>query len=114
MLHPTNVTVVAGRATTFSAAAIGEPLPILEWRFNGANISGQVSSWYTQYNNGTSFLHLYSLQPSNAGEYTFVASNVFPPSGLLKYVTRSAVVNPVGADELAVYEKGVLLDASKL
>jgi pectin methylesterase-like acyl-CoA thioesterase len=44
---PNNTTVIQGNNGTFSASAAGNPVPNLQWRRNGVDISGQTASSYT-------------------------------------------------------------------
>ncbi len=45
--QPTNKTVSAGSATSFSVAAVGLPGPVYQWRKNGTNISGATNATYS-------------------------------------------------------------------
>lgn len=45
--NPSNQTVVAGSAATFTAAATGTPTPTVQWQRNGVDISGATSTSYT-------------------------------------------------------------------
>jgi len=92
---PTDQTVVQGSNATFTASASGLPLPSLQWRLNGSNISGATSSSLTvsnvQYSqNG----HIYSVVASNAaGEKTNSATlYVLVPPGISQQPTNFVVV----------------------
>ncbi len=62
---PLSQTKYAGDSVTFTSVAIGNPSPTYQWRFNGGNIPGAISSNYT----------ISAVQTNNAGDYTVVASN---------------------------------------
>jgi len=64
-VQPQSQYVVAGNGVTFTATAIGTPMPTYQWKFNDNNITGATSSNYTKNN----------VQLSDAGNYTVVASN---------------------------------------
>lgn len=63
--HPASLTVTVGQPATFSAAATGTPAPTLQWRKNGAPISGETKSSYT----------IASVIQSDAGTYDVLAVN---------------------------------------
>ena len=63
--QPVGQTVTAGATVTFTAAASGTPAPAFQWRKDGANLSGATSATLT----------LTSVQTTDAGAYTVVASN---------------------------------------
>src|SRR5215472_14798956 len=64
--QPTNETVLVGSNTTFSVTATGT-LPLgYQWRLFGTNLNGETGS----------NLSLSTVQPSQAGPYTVVVSNV--------------------------------------
>ena len=65
---PANQYVVAYQHATFSVQAAGDPPLRYQWRFNGANLPGATDS----------VLRLFSVQPSQAGDYSVL---VFNPSG---------------------------------
>ena len=66
MTHPQSQTVLAGQDVTFSVEATGtEPLGY-RWRRNGLTLPGATSST----------LSLFNVQPTNAGNYSVVVSNV--------------------------------------
>src|SRR6185436_16933167 len=64
--QPSSQTVNAGSSVTFIAAATGTAPLTYQWRLNGANISGAISSTYV----------IPNAQPVHEGNYTLVASNV--------------------------------------
>ena len=64
--QPQSLTNIAGTAATFSASVSGtEPLSY-QWQFNGSNIVGAT---------GTT-LALNNVQPTDAGNYTLMATNI--------------------------------------
>lgn len=63
--QPANTSVYQGYAAQFSASAIGFPAPTYQWRKNGVNIPGAISS----------ILNLSDIQFSAAGTYDVVAYN---------------------------------------
>jgi uncharacterized repeat protein (TIGR02543 family) len=62
--QPTNQTVVAGSAASFSVGASGSSLSY-QWTFNGSNIAGATASTYS----------IPNAQPANAGNYAVRVSN---------------------------------------
>src|SRR6185436_3626238 len=64
--QPQSQTVNAGSSVTFIGGATGTSPLIYQWRFNGTNISGAISSTYV----------IPNAQPAHEGNYTLVASNV--------------------------------------
>lgn len=92
---PTDQTVVQGDNAPFNASVAGLPIPTLQWRVNGANVSGATSSSLTvanvQYSqNG----NVYSLVASNsAGQMTNSATLIVlvPPAIVQKPTNLSAV-----------------------
>lgn len=63
--QPVSQTVIAGSTVTFSVVVTGLPAPSVQWRFNGADLSGRTGSSRT----------LANVQPNNSGEYTAFVSN---------------------------------------
>ncbi|MBI5799513.1 MAG: immunoglobulin domain-containing protein [Verrucomicrobia bacterium] len=63
--QPTNLTVAAGSAATFTVAAEGTPPLSYQWRFNGADLPGAIAPT----------LVLASAQSANAGSYSVLISN---------------------------------------
>ena len=64
--QPTAQSVVVGATVTFIASASGTPVPTFQWRRNGASISGATNASLT----------LSNVQVTDAGDFTFVATNV--------------------------------------
>ena len=64
-LQPASQTANAGIAVTFTAAAIGCPAPIFQWRKNGVAIGGATGSAFA----------IASPTPADAGTYSVVAAN---------------------------------------
>jgi hypothetical protein len=62
--QPTTQTVTTGATVTFTASADGSPAPTLQWRKNGAAITGQSSATLT----------LTNVATTDAGSFTCVAS----------------------------------------
>ena len=65
-LQPANQTVVAGETAAFTVAAIGSTPFFYQWNFNGTNIASATNAT----------LVLANVQPSQAGSYAVVVSNV--------------------------------------
>ena len=64
--QPTNLVVVAGVSASFNVTATGT-LPLgYQWRFNGADVPGAIGS----------SLALTGVQPTNAGSYAVVVTNI--------------------------------------
>jgi hypothetical protein len=63
---PVSQSVLAGANVSLSVTAGGSPPLGYQWRFNGADMPGQTGS----------ILSLPAVQPSSAGDYTVVVSNV--------------------------------------
>ena len=64
--QPQSQSVLAGQTTTLSVNASGT-LPLnFQWRFNGTNISGATTNPFV----------LANVQPTNAGDYTVVITNI--------------------------------------
>jgi len=63
--QPQNVSVNAGSAATFTAAASGTPTPTYQWFLGTTSLTGQTSTTLT----------LSNVQTANAGSYTVVATN---------------------------------------
>ncbi len=63
--HPAGQTLSQGTNVTFTAAASGSAPLTLQWKFNGADISGAT---------GTT-LNVNGVMPANDGNYTLVATN---------------------------------------
>jgi sugar lactone lactonase YvrE len=80
--QPQSQTVTAGSAVQFSVTASGHPAMTYQWYFNGTAISGATGN----------ICSLSSAQPSNAGGYTVVVSNVM---GSATSNQATLTVNPV-------------------
>ena len=65
-LQPQPQTVQQGQPAAFSVTTSGTPPMSYQWRFNGTNLSGAKTNFYT----------ISSAQPSNAGSYTVVITNI--------------------------------------
>ncbi len=63
--HPQSQTVNVGANVTFTAAATGTPTPAFQWQRSGTNLPGATGTTLT----------LNSVQVSDAGNYSVVASN---------------------------------------
>ena len=63
--QPANATVNPGSPASFTAAASGAPAPALQWRKNGANLSGATGATFT----------IASASAADAASYDCVASN---------------------------------------
>lgn len=79
--QPQSQTVVAGNNATFTVVAGGTSPLSYQWRFNGANLGGAVSSSYTVLN----------AQSAVAGNYTVVVSN---SAGSVTSAVASLTVTP--------------------
>jgi Leucine-rich repeat (LRR) protein len=77
---PQNLTVIQNQNAAFSVTATGTAPLSYQWRFNGTNISGAVSSSYTRL----------SAQPADAGNYAVVVSNV---AGAITSAVAALTVN---------------------
>ncbi|EEF59906.1 beta strand repeat-containing protein [Pedosphaera parvula] len=64
--QPQNQTVAVGQSATFSVVATGTAPLLYQWRFNTTNIPGAQGSSLT----------LSNVQPSNAGNYSVVITNI--------------------------------------
>lgn len=64
--QPVSQTVTAGGSASFTVAATGSPSPTYQWRKDGAVLSGETSATLT----------LPNVQPTHAGAYTVVVSNI--------------------------------------
>jgi plastocyanin len=64
--QPQSQTVAAGQDVTFTVSATGTPAPSYQWRLQGMDLAGATGS----------SLMLHSVQPSDAGSYSVVVSNV--------------------------------------
>lgn len=64
-LQPATQAANLGANVTFTAAASGSPAPTFQWRRNGANLTGATGASFT----------LPSVQPTDAGDYSVVATN---------------------------------------
>ena len=64
-LQPQSLTNIAGTVATFNAAGSGNPVPVLQWLFNGNPLVGGTSP----------ALILSNVQPANAGSYSAILSN---------------------------------------
>lgn len=78
--HPQSRSVSEGQPFTLAGAAFGEPVPTFQWQKNGSDIIGETSSTFT----------LASAAPTDAGNYTLIASNA---SGL---ATSAVAVVKIG------------------
>jgi cytochrome c oxidase assembly protein Cox11 len=64
--QPTNQTVLAATNVSFTVTATGIPTPACQWQFSGTNLAGATSTT----------LQLNNVQPSQAGNYRAVLTNV--------------------------------------
>ena len=64
---PTNQTVAAGSYASFIVVADGTPELSYQWRYEGADLSGQTGN----------SLALLNVQPTNAGNYSVLVSNAY-------------------------------------
>ena len=64
--QPVSVSVPLGATVTFTAAASGSPTPTLQWRKNGAIITGATSGTYT----------IPSVTSADSANYTLTATNI--------------------------------------
>ena len=64
--QPTDLTVSQGSSATFTVEATGLDPLYYQWQFNGTNVSAATDTSY----------EIISAQPSNAGSYTVVITNV--------------------------------------
>ena len=90
-VQPLSQAVPAGNAVVFTVATSGTPAPALQWQKDGVTINGATNSTYT----------IPSVSPSDAGNYSVVATNavgsassnpalltvVVPPSGAVITIT---------------------------
>ena len=65
-IPPQNATVASGSAATFSVTATGTQPLSYQWQFGGTNLAGATMSSFTKTN----------VQPTDAGTYTVVITNV--------------------------------------
>lgn len=79
--QPTNQSVSLGANITFSALAAGTAPRYFQWRFNETNLPGKTST----------SLVLTNLQPTNAGGYTVVVTNV---AGSVTSLVATLTVDP--------------------
>lgn len=75
---PFNQTIVAGNTATISATASGNPLPALQWQFNGVNLADGPGANGEIFAGGqTSSLNITNVQyPYDQGTYSFVSTNI--------------------------------------
>ena len=66
-VQPSDATVRMGSNATFSVTATGTPLLSYQWQFDGADIAGAT----------TSSLTIPNAQPSNAGPYAVLVTNLY-------------------------------------
>jgi hypothetical protein len=71
-LQPTNQAVNMGDAVSFVAKTGGSPPINVQWRFNGVDIAGATNRSLI-----TTVLTLTNVQPSQAGIYTVLATNLY-------------------------------------
>ncbi len=64
--QPQSTNVNPGVTVAFTVTATGSPTPTYQWRFNGTNLAGAIGTSYT----------LNSVQPTDAGNYSVVVSNI--------------------------------------
>lgn len=109
MTGPTDQTVVQTSNTTFTASVSGLPVPTLQWRVNGANISGATNSSLTisniQYSQNT---FVYSLVASNLAGVITNSANLFvlvPPA--ISAQPNNLVVTNTKAATFSVAASGV-------
>jgi hypothetical protein len=67
--NPGSLTKVVGDTAAFSVVATGKPVPTLQWKKNGVAIASATNATYT----------ITSVQSTDAGNYTVVASNGISP-----------------------------------
>jgi GH25 family lysozyme M1 (1,4-beta-N-acetylmuramidase) len=84
--QPASQTVPAGANVTFSVGVSGPAPFYYHWRFNGADISGATASSYTKNN----------VQTTDAGSYSVVVSNLYPPTA----TSANAVLTVVAPTEI--------------
>lgn len=96
--QPTNQTVLAGAAASFSVTATGDALAFL-WQFNGADIPAATASVFS----------LPSAQPADAGRYTVTARNlVGSASSSPATLTVLTPPNPPQIDSAALLPDGTI------
>lgn len=78
--QPTNQTVAAGANASFSVVANGSTPLSYQWKFNGTNLAGAMSSALT----------ISNAQPANAGSYSVVITNAY---GSITSSNATLVVN---------------------
>jgi ELWxxDGT repeat protein len=93
---PADLTVPAGTNVTFTAVAAGYPIPVLQWRFQGADILGATN--FT--------LALTNVQSARAGAYSVVAGNALGAvtnEVALTVLERAPVLLAQPADQTATH-----------
>ncbi len=95
--QPSSQTIALSNSVTFTVGATGTAPLNYQWRFNGTNLAGATTNFYT----------LNNAQPSNAGNYTVIVTNNYgavtsaiatlifgiPPSITNQPVSQSVVVS---------------------
>ncbi len=87
--QPSSQTVYAGQAVQFTVAANGYPAPTYQWKKNGANIGGAISSTFS----------ITSAVVGDAGSYTCVATN---SSGPVASNVASLTVTPTSLPSFTI------------
>ncbi len=64
-IQPLSQTVMAGSTVTFTVVVSGTPVPIIQWRMNGVNISGATNASYS----------ITGVTSASAGTYSAVVTN---------------------------------------
>jgi hypothetical protein len=104
VINPLPQTKIVGQSATFSALAVGIPLPTYQWLKDGANIGGATGRTLTLNNVQLADRGLYSVKVSNAGgtvqsPVTFLVVSPNPPAG------RFTVVNVIPNSESSEVEQ---------
>ena len=101
--QPANQNVSAGQSASFIVDATGIPDPAYQWYKNGVLISGATAANYS----------IASAVPTNAGDYTVVASNssgsVTSIVATLTYNNTAPVANPSTYSRPAGYPLNILI-----
>jgi hypothetical protein len=92
--QPENLTVPQGSLRNFIAGVTGEPTPTLQWFRNNVALTGATSSVLT----------LSNIQPADAGDYTFIATN---PAGSVTSQTGRLTVIATGLTLVSSSERAI-------